>query len=141
MSKILDTVLETARDLHEAGVMDQITMREFEALGVPKVKDYSPAEIKRIRTKTRLSQPAFAACINASPSTVKAWEQGEKRPQGAALKLLEVVERVGVMVLIGGSAERAAQKRPVVVRKVLKRKTVPRKVAARKTSVRRHAKK
>ena len=101
MSKILDSVIETARDLYEAGVMNDVTMREFDALSLPPVKQYTSAQIKHIRTKNRVSQPVFAAFLNASPSTVRAWEQGEKHPRGATLRLLEIVERNGIEALVG----------------------------------------
>ena len=39
--KILEVVHETAEGLFEAGVMDTKTMREFDALCLPPVKDYS----------------------------------------------------------------------------------------------------
>lgn len=38
---ILDAVHETAKGLHKAGVMDRQTMREFDALCLPPVKDPS----------------------------------------------------------------------------------------------------
>jgi putative transcriptional regulator len=40
-----------------------------------------------------LSQALFAQVLNASPETVKAWEQGKRVPDGMALALLEVAER------------------------------------------------
>ena len=100
MSKILDAVVETAHGLHEAGVMDDVTMREFDALILPPVKKYTSVQIKRIREKNRVSQPVFAAFLNASPSTVKSWEQGEKHPRGATLRLLEIVERNGLEAIV-----------------------------------------
>ena len=42
-SPILAAVHETAKDLHRAGVMDQITLREFEQLCVPPVEPSKPA--------------------------------------------------------------------------------------------------
>ena len=35
---ILDVVHESAKDLHDAGVMDEVTMREFDALCLPPVQ-------------------------------------------------------------------------------------------------------
>ena len=97
--KILDTVHETARGLHEAGVMDTRTMREFDALCLQPVKILSAAQIKRLRTRMRVSQAVFAAYLNTSPSTVQKWERGEKKPNGPSLKLLNLVERKGLEVL------------------------------------------
>lgn len=98
-SPILETVHETAKGLHDAGVMDETTMREFDALCLPPVKQYTSVEIKRIRTRRHVSQPVFAAYLNVTKSTVAQWEQGEKKPRGASLKLLELVERKGLAAL------------------------------------------
>jgi putative transcriptional regulator len=97
--KILDTVHETARGLHEAGVMNTRTMREFDALCLQPVKTLSAVQIKRLRTRLRISQAVFAAYLNTSPSTVQKWERGEKKPNGPSLKLLNLVERKGLDVL------------------------------------------
>jgi putative transcriptional regulator len=45
------------------------------------------------------SQAVFAAFLNVGKTTVAAWEQGTKRPSGAASKLLEIVDRKGLDVL------------------------------------------
>ena len=96
---ILDTVHETAAGLHKAGVMDAKTLREFDALCLPPVKHYTPAQIKRIRARTKASQAVFAAYLNTSPSTVQKWEQGQKKPNGPSLKLLNLVDRKGLEAL------------------------------------------
>jgi putative transcriptional regulator len=46
---ILSVVHETAKDLRNAGIMDEITMREFDALCLPPVKKYQAQEIRQIR--------------------------------------------------------------------------------------------
>lgn len=78
--KILDTVHETAQGLQKAGVMDTRTMREFDALCLPPVKDLTAAQIKQLRTRNKASQAVFAAYLNTSSSTVQKWEQGQKSP-------------------------------------------------------------
>ena len=40
--------------------------------------------IKRLRERLHVSPAVFAAYINASISTVQKWENGEKKPSGAA---------------------------------------------------------
>ena len=42
----------------------------------------------------------FAAILNISSSTVQKWEIGQKRPTGAALKLLHLVREKGLDSLI-----------------------------------------
>lgn len=94
--KLLKALHETAQGLHQAGTMDAVTLREFDALCLPPIKDYSAAQIKRLRQRSKASQAVFAACLNTSASTVQKWEQGQKRPNGPSLKLLDLVDRKGL---------------------------------------------
>ncbi len=96
---ILDVIHETAQGLHEAGVMEAKTMREFDALCLPPVKVYSAEQIKHIRLRNQASQAVFAAYLNTSPSTVQKWECGQKKPNGPSLKLLNLVDQKGLEAL------------------------------------------
>jgi putative transcriptional regulator len=96
---ILDTVHKTARGLRDAGLMGTKTMREFDALCLPPVKEYTAAQIKRIRENNKASQAVFAAYLNTSVSTVQKWERGEKKPNGPSLKLLSLVDARGLQAL------------------------------------------
>ena len=98
-ASLLDVAHEIASGLYEAEIIDATTMREFDALCIPPVKELSPSEIKRIRLNEKVSQPVFAQCLNTSPSTVKQWEQGEKHPRGTSLKLLNLVAKKGLDIL------------------------------------------
>lgn len=96
---ILDTAQKTARGLRDAGLMEPQTMREFDVLCLPPVKEYTAAQIKRIRESNKASQAVFAAYLNTSVSTVQKWERGEKRPNGPSLKLLSLVDAKGLQTL------------------------------------------
>ncbi len=98
-SVILDMVHSTALDLHAAGVMKETTLREFDALCLPPVKPLSAEEIRQIRLQNHASQGVFAAYLNTSTSTVQKWEQGQKRPNGPSLKLLNLVAAKGLQIL------------------------------------------
>ena len=54
---------------------------------------YAARAIQSIRERMGLSQSLFAKVLNASPETVKAWEQGKRSPDGIALALLQVADR------------------------------------------------
>ncbi len=99
MSRMIDEAVETMRGLHECGAIDKKTMREFEALALPP-PTFTAAAIRALRERLQLSQAVFAAYLNASLSTVQKWESGEKKPSGAALRLLAVVDRQGLDVLV-----------------------------------------
>jgi putative transcriptional regulator len=98
-SKILEAVHETAKGLHAAGAIDQVTMRQFDQLCLPTIEPLKPAQIKRIRERSRVSQAVFAALLNTSVSTVQKWEIGQKRPTGTALKLLHLVQKNGLDIV------------------------------------------
>ncbi len=98
-SLILEAVHDTANGLHKAGVMDQVTLREFDRLCLPPITPLEPAQIKHIRETSRVSQAVFAALLNTSLSTVQKWEIGQKKPTGTALKLLHLVQRRGLEVV------------------------------------------
>ena len=96
---ILETVHDSAKGFHTAGVMTDVTMREFDALCLPPVKSYSATQIKKIRSKNKASQSVFAAYLNTSKYTVQKWEQGAKKPNGPSLKLLNLVDQNGLSIL------------------------------------------
>ncbi len=98
-SRVLSEVREAAKDLHDAGVIDIATMREFDALCLPEVPHYSAEDIKRIRKANRASQGVFAVYLNVSKATITAWEQGLKEPSSMGLKLLNIVDRKGLAAL------------------------------------------
>lgn len=97
---ILEVVHDSAKDLHEAGAMKETTLRDFDALCLPPVKELTAAQIKRIRMKNKASQAVFAAYLNTGKSTVQKWEQGQKKPNGPSLKLLNLVAEKGLDVLV-----------------------------------------
>ena len=93
VAKSLTSVIN---DLYKDGAVDEITMREIHSLCLPDIKDYSADSIIELRKKTRLSQAAFAAVVNVSPSTVQKWERGAKKPTGSSKRLFDIIERKGV---------------------------------------------
>ncbi|MCB2184388.1 MAG: type II toxin-antitoxin system MqsA family antitoxin [Desulfobulbaceae bacterium] len=97
---IAKSITSTVQDLNKSGLVDDITMKNIEKLCIPEVKNYSPEKIVSIRKKFSLSQAALASIFNISPSTVRKWEQGNKKPAGAARKLLDIIERKGLEALI-----------------------------------------
>jgi DNA-binding transcriptional regulator YiaG len=52
-----------------------------------------PNEIRHIRRALQATQVIFAVYLNVSANTVRSWEQGTRRPQGADLKLLAIARK------------------------------------------------
>ncbi len=99
-SRILGAVHETASDLHAAGFIDKRRMREFDALCLAPIPEYTSKRIRALRDRHKLSQAVLASVLNTSVSTVRQWEIGEKHPSGPSLKLLNLLDRKGLEALI-----------------------------------------
>jgi putative transcriptional regulator len=99
MSEILDVAHDMARDLLKVGAMDEVTMRKLDALCLPSKPRVAPEDIRRIRTTNHVSQAVFAAFLGIGKTTVQQWEQGQKKPSGPALRLLDLIDRKGLAAL------------------------------------------
>ena len=95
-SEALAAVHETMEALHDVGAIDKRTMRRFDVACLTPVTPLTPRQIKAIREREHVSQAVFANYLNVTSSLVSKWERGEKRPAGASLKLLSLVEKNGL---------------------------------------------
>lgn len=94
-------IVEAMRGLRKIGAVGDVELRmtTLRMLGrdaLPKVKSLSPTEIAAVRAREGVSQAVMAGFLNVAVSTVSQWERGERRPTGAALKLLHVVKQSGI---------------------------------------------
>lgn len=71
-------------------------MRKFDTLCLTPAEPMTPAKIRALRERENSSQNVFAAYLNVTPGLVSKWERGEKRPQGATLKLLSLIAKNGL---------------------------------------------
>ena len=95
-SEALAAAHEAALGLAEAGLMSKRTMRKFDEMCLTPVKDMTPEDIRALRLREHASQAVFARYLNVTTGLVSQWERGEKRPRGASLKLLALVEKNGL---------------------------------------------
>jgi putative transcriptional regulator len=100
VSTIIESLRGDLATLHAAGAIGKVTMRKFEAICPPPVRDFSAADIKRLRESLRFSQPVFALHLHTTVSTLRKWEQGETRPTGPALKLLNLIADKGLQAIL-----------------------------------------
>jgi putative transcriptional regulator len=94
------SIHELAGALHDHGVIDKKTMREFDESCLVPVTPMSAEEIKTLREREQVSQPVFALYLNVSKNLISDWERGVKKPSGPALKLLTLVREHGLAALV-----------------------------------------
>ena len=99
-SRILEMVHETASSMYRSGTIARSRMAEFDAMCLAEVPEYSGRKIKALRRRHGMSIETFASLLNTSVSTVRHWESGQRRPRGAALRLLDILDRLGIDVLL-----------------------------------------
>ena len=76
----------------------------------------SPRRVARLRKKLGMSQSIFAATLNVSPKLVQSWEQGLRKPDRGALRLLQIIEAHPTIVseLLGRSQHQPLRPRKAV---------------------------
>ena len=70
---------------------ERVDLRATEMPAPP--KPMKPEEIRHVRESLNASQAVFATFLCVSTKAVQAWEQGLRRPQSTALRLLNIAKR------------------------------------------------
>ena len=85
---------ETVQDMLNSGIKTSFTKKELDSLGIkiPEIQ-LTTFQIKAIREQMNLSQTVFARLLNVSPSSIRQWEQGKRKPTGSTKVLLELLKK------------------------------------------------
>lgn len=74
------------------------------------------AELTKLRLDSGMSQDVFARLLNVSTRTVQSWEQGQRKPSQAALRLIQVFRHnpAGLLEVAGmaGPIVKASTRKP-----------------------------
>src|SRR6187551_342976 len=95
-SEPLASVHRMMEDIYDAGAIDKQTMRRFDEACLTPIHTFTPDEIKALRVREEVSQTVFARYLGVTKDSISQWERGQKKPAGAALKLLSLVEAKGL---------------------------------------------
>ncbi len=88
-----------AFDKIAAGLKDAIAIARGEADPASyRVRVPADVDVVKIRKRLKLSQADFAQRFGIPQRTVQEWEQGRRRPEGAARTLLLVIDKEPVAV-------------------------------------------
>ncbi len=104
-SRLAKALLETAAGMRKTGLLDRvahvkITLRHLGPQTTPKVTPMTGTQIRKLRERAKMSQAVFARYLNLTVGYVSQLERGTKQPTGAALALLNVIERKGIDAIL-----------------------------------------
>ena len=88
MSKVTETL-----SAEELGNKLLQSVKEMKAGKTARITEVEPNEVAEARSKTGLSQRQFAEVLHISPRTLQEWEQGRRKPSGAAKALIQIAFR------------------------------------------------
>lgn len=99
----LKDLQEIAHDFNEIGAVSNETVNYINARvrlhelrqRLPAVQEMTGQAIRQLRERFNLSQAMLAEYVNMSVVTISKWEKGDKKPNGAALRLLNMLARKG----------------------------------------------
>lgn len=89
---------------HKLGLITDESMKEAddilaEARQEVKTVTMTGEQIRALSTREHLSQGQLAKRLYISPNSVQKWERGVTQPKGAALAMLELIDKKGIAAL------------------------------------------
>lgn len=100
MSNKINELLKFSQEMEAIGAADDTAARRIEARikaqelkkKFTNPKPMTGEDIKRIREQNNISQSSLALISNMTKESVSKWERGEIKPNGAALRLLTLID-------------------------------------------------
>ena len=86
LSAALDEAIENAK------AEKKFLKEETVSIEIEPLVQYTAEDIKRIRSRTGLTQSLFAQWFGVSTRTVEAWEAGRNQPSGPSRRLLGLLK-------------------------------------------------
>jgi DNA-binding transcriptional regulator YiaG len=91
MQSLADLEAIVRQGLSMQQIKDRFPARQ--RVSPPSPGEYSPAEIRSLRARIRVSQSEFAELVGVSRILVQGWEQGVRDPSPLARRLLDTIAR------------------------------------------------
>ena len=106
MTDKMQEMLKFAQEMEVAGITDGESARRIAArIKAKELKEryahltpMSGEDIKRIREQNNISQSSLALILNMTKESVSKWERNEIKPNGAALRLLNLIDNKAISI-------------------------------------------
>ena len=92
----------TENSAEELGKKLLQSVREMRSGKAARSTQIAPNEVAAARQKTGLSQTQFAKALHISARTLQEWEQGRRKPSGAAQALIQIAFRHPEVIVESG---------------------------------------
>lgn len=100
----LKQLQEMAHSFNEIGAVSDETVKRLDTRiraqeireKLPKIMVMEGKDIRAMRDRLGISQAGLAYTMNMTVASISKWERGEKKPNGAALRLLNILDRKGI---------------------------------------------
>lgn len=87
---MISVYLDLVRDALYPKKRGTLTKRN-KFLAVSGLSEMSAEDIRKLRSRLRLSSGMFASILGVSEKTVEAWESGTNKPAGSSLRLMNML--------------------------------------------------
>ncbi|WP_311752272.1 helix-turn-helix domain-containing protein [Proteus columbae] len=106
MTDKMKEMLKFAQEMEVAGITDGESAKRIAArIKAKELKEkyahltpMSGEDIKRIREQNNISQSSLALILNMTKESVSKWERNEIKPNGAALRLLNLIDNKAISI-------------------------------------------
>jgi putative transcriptional regulator len=104
-SRLTRALLETAKDMRDAGVLtkpahEKITLRHLGKEAASEIEPMTGKDIRALRDEAHMSQAVLARYLNVTVGYLSQLERGAKRPTGSTLVLLNIIRRKGIEAIL-----------------------------------------
>lgn len=87
-------------------IRDEKPLRTSYVTVPPAPPEFRREDLLALRRRLNMTQMAMAAFVNVSEKTLESWEQGSRSPNGAALRLLQVIDQPAILAEVSGTKGR-----------------------------------
>jgi putative transcriptional regulator len=93
VSKLFNDLLEAVEGMDDYLKGKKVKGLTIKTVSIEPVSVYTASEIKRLRTRLKLSQAVLAGILGVTDKAVQAWEAGTNQPTGPAARMIDMLER------------------------------------------------
>ena len=93
MSKLFKDLMESTEGMSEFLKDKKVKGLTVKVVEIEPVATFSASDIRKLRSKLKLSQAVLAGILGVTDKAVQAWEAGTNQPTGPAARMIDLLDR------------------------------------------------